>query len=648
MPLAHALDLNVFTQDLPGGPRLTASWTWAADLFDESDVRELAELWFTALRALSSVDPQHGVGVLTPSDVPLVSVTQRELESIEAQAPHGVADLLPLTPVQEGLLFHARYDTRSAAVDVYNVQTVLDLGGDLDGVRLKAACAALVDRHEALRAAFLQRANGEPVQVIAPQVPLPWQETDLRGLDPADALREADAFLAADRARRFPPENAPLLRFTLLLLPAGRTRLVFTHHHILLDGWSLPRLLEELVRLYAEDGDDATLPAPVPPRAHLAWLRDQDRPAAELAWSRALAGLPQPTLLAPHAGHGTLAALPARLESDLPKQLTADLAGLARAEGFTLNALIQAAWALLLASRTGRQDVVFGTTVAGRSPELPGAEDIIGLLINTVPARVSLRPEEPIAQLTARIQQESSALGAYHHLGLAEIQRTARLGTLFDSTLVFQNYPRGTLSAEPPGSGLHVVGFGGADAYHHPIKLMVVPGEQLYLELSYRHDAFTADEAEQIAAELHRLLGAIVADPHAPVRTLIAATDDTETDDTETGDTAKADTAAPAPPGADKPAYRAPADAQEEALCARFAAVLGTDRVGADDDFFALGGDSLKALRLAGPLGTDVRAVYDAPTPAGLARSLHQPDSRATTDTRATTQACVITEGWAQ
>ncbi|MBS2965020.1 amino acid adenylation domain-containing protein [Actinocrinis puniceicyclus] len=635
MPLAHPVELNVLTRDHPDGPRLTASWTWAEGLLRESDVRELAELWFAALRALSALRP--GAGTLTPSDVPLVSVTMEELEAIEARAPHGVADLLPLTAVQEGLLFHARYDTRSPALDVYNVQTVLDLEGDLDADRLRAACDTLVGRHDALRAAFIQREGGEPVQLIAPRVPLPWRQTDLRALDPAHARREADDFLAEDRARRFDPAAAALLRFTLIRLPGDRARLVFTHHHLLLDGWSLPRLLEELVRLYADGGDDAALGAPAPAREHLAWLRDQDRPAAELAWSRALAGLPQPTLLAPHADQNTVTALPAQLAHELPAQLTDRLAALARTEGFTLNTLIQGVWALLLASRTGRRDVVFGATVSGRSPDLAGAEDIIGLLINTVAVRVTLDPQEPLTGLFARVQREQSALSAYHHLGLSDIQRVAGLGTLFDSTLVFQNYPRGSLSAELPGTALRVIGFGGADAYHYPVKLMIVPGERLHLELSYRQDAYTSDEAERTVSELRRLLDRIAADPHAAVRTFLAPP-------AETPGPASSPVSTPASTPASSPAtprpeavYRAPANAAEERLCALFARVLGAERVGADDDFFRLGGDSLKALRLIGALrpGPDVRTLFDAPTPAALARRLHRNDPSAPTEGQA-------------
>ncbi|MGW2579720.1 condensation domain-containing protein, partial [Streptomyces nondiastaticus] len=191
----------------------------------------------------------------------------------------GLQDVLPLSPLQEGLLFHAVYDVRTP--DTYAVQVAFDLEGPLDARALRTAADGLLRRHANLRAAFRQRGEGRPVQVIPREVALPWREVDLSGTSDQDP--ELARLLAEDRARRFDPARPPLLRFTLIHTGPDRHHLVFTHHHLLLDGWSLPILMRELFALYAQDGDDTALPPPVPYRTYLTWLTRQDHDAAKKA-----------------------------------------------------------------------------------------------------------------------------------------------------------------------------------------------------------------------------------------------------------------------------------------------------------------------------------------------------------------------------
>ncbi|MGW5699134.1 condensation domain-containing protein, partial [Streptomyces asiaticus] len=212
----------------------------------------------------------------------------------------GLQDILPLAPLQEGLLFHSVYD--EAAPDVYVVQDTMDLEGDLDPEALRAACRTLLRRHANLRAGFRYAGLWRPVQFIPHEVPLPWEEFDLAALSDDERAAAADRVLEADRRRRFDLGKPPLMRFTLLRLGAGRHRFVLTNHHILLDGWSRPMLLRELLALYASRGDDSGLPRVRPFRDYLRWLADQDRDAAVAAWREAVAGLDGPTLVAPRAG----------------------------------------------------------------------------------------------------------------------------------------------------------------------------------------------------------------------------------------------------------------------------------------------------------------------------------------------------------
>src|SRR5262249_55900385 len=197
---------------------------------------------------------------------------------------------------------------------------------------------------------------------------------------------------------------------------------------------------------------------------------------------------------------------PEKTTHSLSPALTAALTQQARRAGLTLNTFVQAAWAMLLARLSGRDDVVFGVTVAGRPPRLAGVERMVGLFINTLPLRVKLAPAVPVRVLLQRVQDAQSAMLAHQHVGLAEIQAQAGLGELFDTLTVFENYPveSGALSADFAGVRLSHVG--GHDATHYPLSLLVTPGEQLTLRLDYRPDVFDRAAVDAIGQRLVRLL----------------------------------------------------------------------------------------------------------------------------------------------
>ncbi|GLW64278.1 hypothetical protein Arub01_25220 [Actinomadura rubrobrunea] len=414
-----------------------------------------------------------------------------------------ISDVLPLSPLQEGLLFHARYDDRGH--DVYSVQFVLDLEGRLDLDALFAAGQALLDRHPNLRAAFWQKGVDRPVQVIPRTATPPWRVIDLSGLGDEAAAERADRIVREDRAARFDLSRPPLLRFTVLRRSAERHRLVLTTHHILLDGWSAQRVLHELFTLYAHDGDAAALASPPAYRDYLRWLSGRDRDAARGAWRDYLAGLAEPTLLA-SAAAARSGTSPARVTRELDASATAALAETARRHQLTVSTLVQGAWGVLASALTGRDDVVFGVTVSGRPPEVAGVEDMVGLFINTVPVRMRIDPGAGLARLLAESQRRQMDLSAHHYLDLAEIQGVTGFRELFDSIVVFENYPVGFSGSDTPAPGLRVTGAQGHDASHYPLTLVAVPGERLHLRLDYHPDRFTADEAGLIADRLAQLL----------------------------------------------------------------------------------------------------------------------------------------------
>ncbi|GII05874.1 non-ribosomal peptide synthetase [Planobispora takensis] len=422
--------------------------------------------------------------------------------AVQAAPASQLEDVLPLSPLQQGLYFHATFD--EAAPDVYTAQLVLDLEGPLDAGRLAGAAARLLARHPNLRTSFRQRANGEPVQLVHRRVEVPWREVS----------GDPEQVAAEERARRFDLTRPPLLRFALVRPAPGRHRLIFTNHHILLDGWSTPLLAAEFLALYT-----GAEPPPAPPyKDYLAWLTRRDRGAAGEAWARALDGLDGPTLVAPDLA-GRPPADPGHVRAHLSEDLTGRLDAALRGRSLTLNTAIQGAWAMLLALLSGRDDVVFGGTVSGRPPELPGVERMVGLFINTLPVRVRLRPQETLAGLLTRLQAEQAELLSHHHLGLAEIQRLHGSGPLFDTMTVLENYPLDTAAAEV-GDGLRLTGASGSDATHYPLALAVVPGRRLSLRLDHRRDVFPRTEALRLLNRLTRVLKAVAADPDLPLAAL--------------------------------------------------------------------------------------------------------------------------------
>ncbi|MFE7614693.1 amino acid adenylation domain-containing protein [Streptomyces sp. NPDC057496] len=426
----------------------------------------------------------------------------------------GLADILPLTPLQEGMYFHAAYDEKTP--DVYNTQLVLELDGPLDAPALRDAVHALLRRHPNLRAMFLHEGLDQPMQVVPHEAEVPWHETDLSGLPEEQQDKEYESRLNEDRARRFDLGRAPLLRCTLLRLAARRHRLVVTNHHILLDGWSLPLLVEELFRLYA-NGDDTVQARPVPYKTYLAWIVAQEREPALSRWGREMAGVESATLLVRDGhGHGRPATLPRTLGFQLSPETTGALEAQARRHGLTLNTLVQCAWGLLLGRLAGRDDVVFGTTVSGRPPQIDGIESMIGFFINTIPVRVRAARGDALLDVCRRLQDSQAELRELHHVGLADIQRITGVGDLFDTLLVFENYPFDE-SSLPRAGALRVVRAESHDATHYPLTFAALPGRSLGFRVDYRPDLLDEGRVRQITERLERVLVALAADLRAPV-----------------------------------------------------------------------------------------------------------------------------------
>ncbi|WP_225817804.1 non-ribosomal peptide synthetase [Streptomyces echinatus] len=518
MPTPSALELNALVTGTGDDARLTALFTFATGVLTADEVRALSRTWCAALRGLRSLVASGGRG-LTPSDVPLVTVRQEELDGWQRRFG-SVGDVWPLTPLQDGLLYHTML--AQSASEAYQTQFVFRLEGALDPARLRAAGQALLDRHPNLRVAFQPSATGEPVQVVVDDVPLPWRHLDLTG--EADAATRLEEILAEERDTRFRPDSPPLLRLTLVTLGPRHAELALTAHHVLLDGWSVPLVERELMDLYEADGAAIAPARPHGYRDFLSWLSQQDTARSARAWAEELSGVAEPTLLAPTtpadrpAGSGS-----GQIDVPLTGEDATRLARRAAEWGVTANTLVQGAWAVVLAQLTGREEVLFGATVAGRPSGLPGADTTIGLFINTVPVRVRCTPADPVPEVLGRLQDAQARLLDHHHLGLADIQRATGLNALFDTLVVFESFPVDRSGHSAAGASAHpvVTGIRPYAPPHYPLTVIAAADPLLRISFQYRHHVFERAAVEALADRLVRVLRQFA----AGTRTTVGALD---------------------------------------------------------------------------------------------------------------------------
>ncbi|WP_410586704.1 amino acid adenylation domain-containing protein [Amycolatopsis sp. lyj-23] len=440
-----------------------------------------------------------------------------------------VADIYPLSPLQQGLLFHTVADDRGG---MYVEQVAFRVEGRFDPGAFARAWQRVVDRHPALRTSFLWQKLAQPVQVVHREVRLDVVVEDWRGASDAERERRLAAFLRADHVRGFDPARAPLLRITLIRLAEDAWEIVCSNHHLIFDGWSRATLLREVMAYYtAAPGTDVELPAVRPFRDYVAWLQTRDDEAAGQTWRAALSGFTTPTTL-PFGTAEPGAAGSAGVAVELDEEATAALRRMCRAHGLTTSTVVQAAWGALLGKHSGTDDVVFGVTVAGRPPELTGAEDMVGLFINTVPVRVRWSAGQPVGEWLQELQRTVAGLRQYEHTPLASIRAVSDVPggvALFDSLVVFENYPAGDGSVRgEPDTVVRDVRV--AERTEVALTLVAAPGDRLSLRLLYATDRYDEPAAAGLLGRLTRLLAAMAADPAQPVHRLrlLSAADEQE------------------------------------------------------------------------------------------------------------------------
>lgn len=543
----------------------------------------------------------------------------------------NVDAIYPLSPQQKGMLL----ESLSAAVPTLHLERlVCTLQGELDLAAFERAWERVIARHSIFRTAFAWKAQEEPLQVVLERVRLPLTVEDLRDRTSDQQEAALGAYLQGDLEQGFDMSRAPLMRLALFRTGEREYQLVWTHHHILMDGWCRPLVVAEFSAFYQafRRGEEPSLPPARPYRSYIAWLRgkEAERPHAERFWRETLSGLSGPTPLGELAGPPQAGTVPhhGTRSIHLAEAETSRLREMARQRRLTLNTVVQGVWALLLSRYSGQRDVVFGTTVSGRPAELEGVEGMIGLFINTLPFRVSVPPGERIWSWLEEVQTRHLEARAYEHCSTGEIHLWSGLPgsvPLYDSLLVFENYPTESRTAPPPDPRpgaleMAVGGPGSTGAItRHPLTLIAGEAAELTVTLIYDGLRLEGDAVSRIAGHLRLLLESLADGEQTVLADLLARVPATETPRLYTFGSA----------AEDRP-FLAPRTPTEETLAAIWAEVLGLPRVSLHDSFLELGGHSLLATRIleridrAFGVKLPLLRLYEAPVLGDLATAVAQ------------------------
>ena len=340
-----------------------------------------------------------------------------------------IESIYPLSPMQEGMLFHSIDGQESK---VYVVVLHFSLRGALNVPAFKRAWRKTLDRHSVLRTFFVWNSSKTPLQIVRKRVSLPWQGFDWRHKPASEQTELLESFAQTDRMRGFNLSKAPLMRLTLVQRAQNDYHFFFNHHHMLLDGWSVAWLLKEVFALSQAicRGKDIYLEELDSYRTYIPWQKQRDLSEAENYWREALEGFTKPTpIRIDETLDNTQSSIDEydELQIRLSKATTAGLQALAQQHQITLGTLVHGVWALLLRRYSDETDIVFGTVVSGRSIALPGIESMIGLFINTLPVRVQISPEASLIPWLRVLQVHQFQARKYEYSSLRSIQAWSEL-----------------------------------------------------------------------------------------------------------------------------------------------------------------------------------------------------------------------------
>ncbi|MEU0177865.1 amino acid adenylation domain-containing protein [Streptomyces massasporeus] len=501
MRLPRALEFNAIAEPAASGAyELVTTVSWPDGLFSDADITALGDYFRTALTGLAALDP----GGHSPSDFPLVPLTQADVDALDGPA---LRDVLPLTPLQEGLYFHSVFDDDTAGA--YVEQQLLTLDGEVDTGRLAAAATRLLTLFPNLAARFTALADGRVVSVLESGVEAPFTTLDRPGITDEEIRDLAER----DRRTGFDLATGPLMRYTLIRTGSGRNVLVQTVHHIIADGWSVPPMLRALLAEYHAPGTVYPIGGFAD---YVHWLAGRDADESDRVWREELAELPGPSLVA--EGH-----TPSDRFADTSVEPEGDIDSAVREAGVPLSVAVHSAWAVTLGGILQGRDVVFGSTVSGRDAEVPGIGDMVGLFINTIPVRARWAPGATAAELLTSVRDHQSTVLPHQHVSLARIGRQAGAGSLFDTLVVF-DMATDLTALRSPGDTLTITALVNEGAPHYPLTLVVerAPDGRPRFNLIYDGELLRESTARAILHTFSRTLTGLLAQPDILVDDLAA------------------------------------------------------------------------------------------------------------------------------
>jgi hypothetical protein len=441
----------------------------------------------------------------------------------------NVEDIYELTPLQKGILFHSLY---APEFGLYLIQITYSMWGELDRVAFEKAWQQIIERHPALRTGFFWEDIDKPLQVVYKQVKPPLEYYDWRDLEPDEQQKRLNSLLLSDRKQGFDLSHECLMRLFLIRLQDNYYEFVWSKHHLIMDGWSIPVVLGELVQIYSTlcQGKPANLPPVRPFRDYLDWLDQQDFAQAELFWQQALKDVQQPTPLKTLEVEN-LSHQEERYDEEqikLSTTTTAALQSLVRQNQLTLNTLIQGAWAILLGRYSCCDRVVYGCTVSGRPIDLEGAESMVGVFINTLPIYVKLNPQQFLLPWLQKFQTQLVEARQYEYTPLTTIQNVSAVPRglpLFESIVVFENQPiteylqRWQGNIEVRDSRLFY-------KTNYPLTVVGYPSSALEIAISYDFRRFDRETIAAILQDFAILLENMLNNPQVRLQDLQILTEE--------------------------------------------------------------------------------------------------------------------------
>ncbi|QEV63994.1 non-ribosomal peptide synthetase [Streptomyces spectabilis] len=510
MRLPRALEFNAIAEPAASGEyELVTTISWPDGMFTDQDITTIGGYFQEALAGLAALDE----GGHTPSDFGLVPLTQADVDALDGPA---LRDVLPLTPLQEGLYFHSVFDDDSAGA--YVEQQLLTLDGEVDADRLAAAATRLLTLYPNLAARFVALADGRVVSVLDSGVEAPFTTLERPGITDA----EIRAYAEEDRRAGFDLATGPLMRYTLIRAGSGRTGrtvLVQTVHHIIADGWSVPPMLRALLAEYHAPGTVYPLGGFAD---YVRWLDARDDDESDRVWREELAELPAASLVA--EGH-----TPSERFADTVVEPQEDIDAAVRSAGVPLSVAVHSAWAITLGGILHGNDVVFGSTVSGRDADVPGIEDMVGLFINTIPVRARWTGDTTARDLLAAVREHQSAVLPHQHVSLARIGRQTGSGSLFDTLVVF-DVATDVEALRRPDDTLVIADIVNEGAPHYPLTLVVERALDGRPRFNLIYDGALLGEAtaQTILGAFTRTLTGLLTRPDALVDDLASASDRTQ------------------------------------------------------------------------------------------------------------------------